>query len=59
MEIYRHHITETLQCHSYRGIIPYIVKKKKKTREHLKCATNYFLYKLRKEREPLQLMKGV
>lgn len=32
MEIYRHHITETLQCHSYRGIIPYIVKKKKKKR---------------------------
>lgn len=56
MKIYHHHITKTSQCHSYRGIISYIIKK---TREHLKCAANYFLYKLHKEREPLQLMKGV
>lgn len=42
MEIYRHHITETLQCHSYRGIIPYIVKKKKKNARTLKMCDKLF-----------------
>lgn len=50
MESYGYHIMKTSQCHSYRGIISYIVKQN--VRQTI-FYTNYI------KKEPLQLMKGV
>lgn len=55
MEIYGYHIMKTSQCHSYRGIISYIVKQNARTQNVRQSIfyTNYI------KKEPLQLMKGV